>query len=416
MLTWLAIVVRHLRRNRRRSLATLLIVSFGSAGVGVLGGFTRFVFQTLEDAFINARGNGQIQLVRRGSPRGEAPRSAIHLLGRDEQRAIREIAARVPEVVLTTGQLTVSGLISNGSETAIFGGIARVPADYRRFRAGARGFLREAPLFSGRELGDDRSGGIGVSSGLGARLGLRSGSPAVVLAATLDGRMNAQDSEVVQFFEASAEPLNDKMVNLPLAFAQDLVGTEGVDAVNVLLRRNEDTDRVRGVLERELRQAGVPVEVRTWFVSYPDYLKNLEMFGVIFGFVLSVVLVIVVLSVLNTVGMAVLERTREIGTLRALGLRRRGVVALFAAEGGLLGVAGTLAGSLLAVLVRAGLRASGISWSPPVYTGSIPLDFLLVPEHLIGNVFLFTGLAMLAAVLPARRAARISIPAALDHV
>lgn len=416
MLTWISIALRHLRKNRRRSLATLLVVALGSAGVSVLGGFNHYIFLTLEDAFINGRGNGHLQVVRPGCPEGDAPRPVAFLFDQAQQRAIGALAVNHADVVLATPQLTIAGLVSNGRESAIFGAVGRVPSDYRAFRERARGFLRTTQLFRGSELGDDRAGRVGLSSGLGGRLGLELGSAAIVLAPTLDGRMNALDAEVVQYFEAPAQALNDKMLNVSLAFAQELLDTDRADAVNVLLRRTVDTDRVRGELERSLRQAGVPAEVRTWVDSSQEYTKNRELFAVIFGFVLTVVLVIVVLSVLNTVGMAVLERTREIGTLRALGLRRRGVVAMFAVESGILGIAGTAAGAAITAGVRAGLRAADISWSPPAYTGTIPLDFLLVPEYLIGNVFLFTALAMLAAVLPARHAARMTIPAALDHV
>ena len=74
---------------------------------------------------------------------------------------------------------------------------------------------------------------------------------------------------------------------------------------------------------------------------------------------------IVILSAAIVMTMAVAERTREIGTLRAMGTRPAGILRLFLAEGTALAIAGCTAGMLLALLIRAILNASGIILPPP---------------------------------------------------
>ena len=136
----------------------------------------------------------------------------------------------------------------------------------------------------------------------------------------------------------------------------------------------------------------------------------------IFMFLFSIVLVIVVMSTVNTMGMAVLERTREIGTLRALGLKRRGVSYLFAMEGGLLGVIGSLVGVILHVGAWALIRWLSPTYIPPGVSTPVPLIVNLVPEVLfILTVFLIL-LSLMAAIIPARRAAKQNVVAALGHV
>ena len=140
------------------------------------------------------------------------------------------------------------------------------------------------------------------------------------------------------------------------------------------------------------------------------------MFDVIFLFVFLIVFVMVVLSVVNTISMAVLERTREIGTLRALGLKRWGVAVMFATESGLLGLLGTVLGMVITLCCWLGVKLAQPTWIPPNIPKRVPLEIFLVPQYLIWSFVFLVLLAVLAAVMPARRAARLLIIDALGHV
>jgi len=140
------------------------------------------------------------------------------------------------------------------------------------------------------------------------------------------------------------------------------------------------------------------------------------MFDMIFMFLFSIVFIIVVMSTVNTMGMAVLERTREIGTLRALGLKRRGVSFLFAIEGSLLGLIGSILGVMLNVGVWAVIRAVEPTYIPPGVSTPVPLIVNLVPQTMVGLMIFLILLSLTAAILPARRAARQNVVDALGHV
>jgi putative ABC transport system permease protein len=140
------------------------------------------------------------------------------------------------------------------------------------------------------------------------------------------------------------------------------------------------------------------------------------MFDMIFLFLFSIVLIIVVMSTVNTMGMAVLERTREIGTLRALGLKRRGVSLLFALEGGLLGFLGSLLGMVLHIGVWALIRILAPTYTPPGVSTPVPLVVNLVPQSLMTLMICLILLSLTAAILPAARAARQNVVDALGHV
>jgi putative ABC transport system permease protein len=114
--------------------------------------------------------------------------------------------------------------------------------------------------------------------------------------------------------------------------------------------------------------------------------------------------------------MAVLERTREIGTLRALGLKRRGASLLFAMEGGLLGLFGSFIGLVLHVSTWAIIRAFSPTYTPPGASTPVPLIVNLVPQTMFVLMLFLIFLSLLAAIIPARRAAKQNVVDALGHV
>jgi putative ABC transport system permease protein len=196
-----------------------------------------------------------------------------------------------------------------------------------------------------------------------------------------------------------------------------LYDAEGrADRLTVLLDDAGETEAARDRLLATLKGAGYDVEVRTWQELSAFYTQVRGMFDMIFAFIFGIVLTVVVMSVANAMGMTVVERTREIGALRAIGLRRGGVAALFTTEAALLVLLGCLAGLLITLGVRWGLNAAHITYVPPNQTSPVPL---LVDLDLIRILFTAAVMALvgaLAAWIPARRAARQPVIDALGHV
>ncbi len=114
--------------------------------------------------------------------------------------------------------------------------------------------------------------------------------------------------------------------------------------------------------------------------------------------------------------MAVVERTREIGTLRALGLQRRGVILLFAMEGGMLGLLGCGIGIILFATVWLAFKIIAPTYLPPGSSSPVPLAIDLVPQMIAALVVFLSFLSTVAAIIPARRAGRQSIVDALAHI
>jgi ABC-type antimicrobial peptide transport system permease subunit len=129
-------------------------------------------------------------------------------------------------------------------------------------------------------------------------------------------------------------------------------------------------------------------------------------------------MVVVIIGILNTLAIAIRERTREIGTLRAIGMQRRKVLWLFLLEAGLLGVSGAGAGALAAGLLAAGLNALRIPLpeSAQIFLAQERLHFLLDPGAILRTILVLAGVTVLASIFPARRAARLKPVTAMHHV
>jgi len=416
MQTLIKIAFRNLWKNSRRSFFTIAAIGLGYAAVNVFGGFTAYIFTSLKDAYVYAQGNGHLTIFKKGFLANDTQDPFNYLLEEEDILIVKQVVKDIPDVVLVSGQLNISGLLSNGRMSTVFVAAGRVPSAIRSIRSRAPGMIGKIKLFEGKQLEDDIAHGIGLGRGLANKLDLTFDSDAIAMAPTVQGQINALDAQVFQIFNAPNEAIENQLMIVPLKFAQTLYDTGGVDRLTVLLDDTEKTEEVRVSLVQKLTKRGMKVEVKTWREIATFYDKTKGMFDMIFLFIFIIVFVIVVMSVINTISMAVMERTREIGTFRALGIKRRSIVMLFAIESAMLGLLGSALGVCLTMLSWVAFRIIEPTWIPPQMAREVPLEVHLVPDYVAITMLFLVILSVLAAIMPARKAARMNIVDALGHV
>ena len=247
-------------------------------------------------------------------------------------------------------------------------------------------------------------------------LNLTAGKDGVVMAPHSSGQMNALDIQVAGVYDSGSDFSNDKFMRFNFYFAQSLLDTQSAERIVVLLTDWQETQRMRTILLKKLKAAGIDCEIRTWEELSLSFSKQKAWLDMMFMFLFSIVLVIVVMTTVNTMGMAILERTREIGTLRALGLKRRGVSLLFALEGAFLGFFGSIMGIILHTCVWAIIKIYPPQYIPPGVSMSVSLTVDMVPPMLFVLLLSLVLLSLFSAIIPARRAAKQNIVDALGHV
>ncbi len=412
MIKWMKIALRNILKNRRRTMVTLLAIAVGFAAVSLFRGYADRTYWGIRQMAIRGEGLGHLTIYKKGWLEKGKIEPDRYMFSKGETQRIIDLVEEDNDVILATPQLSISGLVSNGRTSAIFLANGVIPKDEKTIKGGWAAF---SPV-KGETLDNDKPYGVEVAEDLAKLLDLKPGSDAVVMAPTLDGQMNALDIQVAGLYDTGSDATNDKFIRVPFAFAQALYDTEKADRIVVLLKDWEKTESARDRLLSSLTDAGLNSEIRTWNEISLFYSKVKGMLDMIFMFLFVIVLVIVVMSVVNTMGMAVLERTREIGTLRALGLKRRGVGLLFAIEGAMIGLLGSVSGVVLNIAAWAVIRGVEPTYVPPGVSTRVSLVVNLVPQAMIFLVLFLVFLSLIAALLPARRAARQNVVEALGHV
>lgn len=407
-MTLARLALRNVGRNRRRTVLTVGVVAAGFAALTLAAGFMAQTFEALREGTIRG-GVGHLQLaapaffaVPEAETLEHALPDAAGLAARLRGDAdVREVLRRID----------FYGLASNGESSVPFVGSGLEP------EAEARSMDTPRLVAEGRWLAGEGAEAV-VGTGLASSLGAGVGDVLTLLAMTADGVLNAVDIEIAGLARLPVEDLDDRYLALPLGRAQELLGAGG--AVSKLVVMTGEASRAAAVGERlraELAAGGVEVGVRTWKDLAVFYRQVRTLYLGIFGFLGSVLVAIVVLAAANSMLMATTERTREIGTLAALGMRRRWIARLFLLEGLAIGVLGCLAGAAFSLLLRAAVnRAEIVLPPPPGVAHSVTLFVQLYPAAYLAGALGMLAATLLATWLPARRAARRPIIEALAHV
>jgi putative ABC transport system permease protein len=242
-----------------------------------------------------------------------------------------------------------------------------------------------------------------------------------LLAATVSGAPNVMSLYVTRAEPQGARELDENFVAMNFTLAQKLLyGRAEPQATGLVLQLHHTGDiaRVRARLGALFAEHHLELDVRDFAEREPFYRQAVGMFSAIFLFISLIMGVIVLFTVVNTMGTSVVERTSEIGTARAMGLRRGAVRRMFVLEGAMLGALGATAGVALGQLVGIFFNSTRATWTPPAAAAPVPLEVLTSQEGaLLASIWVaLVVVATIAAVIPANRAARLKVVDALRHV
>jgi putative ABC transport system permease protein len=459
----LLLALRNLLRNRRRSLMTLFAMVIGLVAVLLFGGYIRDINYALQSDFVRLTGHLQIQhrdyfLYGSGNPAAYGIRDYERILG-----IVKQDAVLAPMLAVATPTLQFGGIAGNfaaGVSRTVYAS-GTVVEDQKRMRewndyglrvlsrhltlAGTApdsavigtGVARVLQLCTALKVPDCSSAqAIDVPQGAalpddiaalaaGQAPATANAAPAriEILATNSRGAPNVAAVNVLRAEFQGIKELDDVYVALHLAQAQRLIfGAERpqVTAIALQLHHTAQLPAARERLDAILSTAlkGEPLEVIDYETLNPFYGQTLGMFAAIFGFISVLIGGIVLFTVGNTMSMAVVERTAEIGTLRAIGLRRAGIRAMFVVEGIVIGVLGALLGIVVAIGAAAAINQMGMTWTPPGRIEPVALAVRVAGEHrmMLASATGLIIVAALSAILPAARAARMNIVDALRHV
>jgi putative ABC transport system permease protein len=419
----LAIAFRNLLRAKRRTLLSGGTMVLGSGALVLGSGLSDGIARQLTDSLVAVQ-TGHVQVVAR--PLDFVPQNSpfdaysLERLPQAEELARRiENEGKEQGVVSAVPFLYGRGTAIAGNRTSLASIIGIDPArepELQRAQVAQEGsFL---------PVGDDTA--VYIAAPMARKLRLSVGDSVSFVVQTPQGAVNALDAIVCGVFRKGA-PWHDNGFYVSLKAAQTLYDWPG-DATNVKVTLADGSAakarRIRPLLERIAAEGPAPdpktkLRVETFEeagrFSFSIIQANRTALAILSGFLFSAAAV----GIVNALLMSVHERTREIGTVRALGMRRRSVVRLFVLEGFALGVVSAIVGVTLG-----GLGVVYLGWRG-IPMNTITLAWMAGGDHLFPvlratNVLSAGGaialLSTLAAIYPARVASRLEPREALHHV
>lgn len=396
---------RNTLRHRNRTIVTIMAVFLGFTALGFMGGMVNNIFSRLKAQAIIVEKLGHITFAREGFFLNGKMDPEKYLWNKKELSEILEILKADQDVEIATPRIRMFGVVSNGKASSLFVSEAVVPEDDAR--------LIRVPVDNRTDITGavtlhsekSRENEVAIGSELSALLGVGDGQYFTLMSTTKDGMANAIDADIGSVYNTGNPATNDKFVLANFHLAQRLYDTDGAERIVVVLRHPEKIDDVKNRLLRKLASAGHKVEAQRWDELSLFYNKVTAMFGVIFSVITVIITIVVLLVLLNTMLMAVSERTKEIGTMRAIGMTRSTVVRIFCAEAIIIGTVGCVLALPLLFGISFLLEFLKVSFIPPVASAPIPIKLMLLPEKLVGVFLLFMMAALMSAYFISKRIA-----------
>ncbi len=393
----LLVALRFLREGRMQS---ALILAGVTGGVAVIIFLTQLINQlqsTIIDRVMGSQAHVVIRPLEEITQRVLAPQAdqavaavvqprAQRLRSVDQWESVAALAAATPGVLAVSPVVTGPAFAARGGSSKSVALLGVQPDAYRRVVRMDSYMTRGRFEMTGTRalIGTDLAADLGVTVGDKIRV------------TTANGRSETLD--ITGLFDMGNRDLNRRWVFVTLKLAQTLLDLPGgVSNIDLTVKDLFGANTVADTLRAQTR-----LTVDSWMQTNAGLLNALANQTVSNNLIRSFVVVIVALGISSVLVVSVVQKQREIGILRAMGAGRRRIMAIFLLQGGLVGLVGSVLGSLLAYALL--VVFSHVFKSPD---GSAMFAAQLDPLLVGLATVVACGVGLAAAVVPARSAARM---------
>jgi putative ABC transport system permease protein len=414
----LKIAIRNITRNRRRSELTVITVVIGvfilMNAQGMLRGFTTMVY-----GHMMAMDTAQVQIENVGY-RVDARRLPLDFVI-PSSAILAEKLRTLPGVIAVSQRIDASFELTNGRESVTTTVRGASQEEARVTDLGSH--IVQGSMFQPGKPG------LVIGKGLAVKLGLTTGDTAFFTALDRHSARNLGSAPITGIFDFGYPLLDDSLVYLDIDQLRPFLDL-GPVATRIVIRGRDPqaSARLTGAVEAALRKwegstASDTSELKAyeWRTFAESLVSTIETRFRFLMTILGTLFVLIIAGIFNTMAMNVQERYGEIGTLRAIGMRRTGLVKVFLAEGMVMGLAGCIIAAIPATIVGLWLGIRGIDMTG-VLPRDIPIPFGSIlrasysAEDALRALAAGVGAAALGSFLPARRASRLPITEALGTV
>lgn len=399
---------RNIIKNFRKTMITMATLVVGMSALLVFSGSNSYMFKNYRENQIHDQ-YGHFQVYAKGYLQNGKDYPFDYLI--DDYKNVAGEFKKIPGVKFVAPRLSFSGLISGDNMSTVIMGLAGSPVEENQ--------MNSSPITNGAFISADDQAGIVAGDGLLKKLSGSLGDNFTIMATMKGGGINGMDAVVkgVKKGYGEFDQLGKMYVLANLDRVQRLLNVgNSVDSLIIMLDRTEDVGKIEPQISLICDRLGL--EYRRWDQLAVFYKSAKAMYDMDMLILTIIILSILIFIIANTMSMNLLERIREIGTIRALGTTRTKVAGIFLAESTLIGLIGSIAGTFAGLLIAALINLfGGIYHAPNVF---VPEGYssYVVPE--IGGVivyfFLFIIVALISAFGTARKASKMSIADALRWI
>jgi putative ABC transport system permease protein len=412
MFNIIKIAFRNLLRYKRRTFLVGSLIALGVVAVQVFvatsSSYKSLIIGQITDAML-----GHIQIHKKGYLVSVENVPLNLNLKQHGVGLIESVLKSDPDIEAYSTRIRLGGMISNYVETT----------NLRIYGISPDQEYKTVPLLPKRILSgsaDLKPGQILVPALLAKGLNLKVTDPVVIIATNKDGSVNGKQFSVGGILESAPGP-GGRDGYIGIKDAEELLRMEEPEMSEIAIHVKKFDNlqmvfnRISTVLAKEVNPQGNPkFEVHTWesLAPFANVAKMIDLMSV---FVKIMLIAIVLISIMDVMIMSVYERTREIGTLAAIGTKPGKILFMFLAEGVLLSLFGIIIGNVLSFSAIYAIRFSHFTFSFGMKEG-----FVLSPSITITNVLFISFVVILVSVLgslqPAIKASRVEPIKALKSV
>lgn len=398
---------RNLLRHPRRTLLTGSAVGFAAATLCFMFSYFNGVINNVSARYARLE-SGHLRIANQEYLKKESllPLDA----GIQEADSLEALIARQPDISAVTERIRFGAMASRGDLSFPVLGMG---IDFDR----EKDFLNPGALLQAGRLPDASGREIVVGNILAKRLELQVGDTLLLLGQDSHHSLSANEYRISGLVSLGMNPIDRRSIYLPLESARkftDLPGrsTEILALLDHPNRGTQARDRLESL--PQIRQQ--PLKVLTWR-EHGDLYRVISSSQAIVQLLILLFLAIAASTVVNTILMAVLERGREVGMLKALGMSRLNVAGLFLLEAAAIAVAFAPLGGLIGAAASAYAQHVGIPLGKVGQQMTLPLGNVIYPEfrwaYYLRAVAFSLGMSLLAALYPAWKAGKIQSATAL---
>ena len=402
----LLIGFRNIARNPRRTALNIIALAIGMAmmifGIGWIRGYSTTIYSG-----VKRLETGDLQVLREGYL-DQQRRLPLDIAIPDADAAAALIE-RDPLVSAVAPRIDFSATVGTRAGTVRVLGRAIDPASESRVTS-----IREF-MTGGTYLSSD-TGGVLIGAPLAAKLGARVGHLIALSAVDKYSVQNFVEVPVRGIFRFGFPSMDQGLVLVDLATARGLLGMTGA-ATRLVVRLKNGVSETTALSSLGTSLAPAGDRVYSWrrFAEAIVTATTADIGG--FWIVFMIIFLLIIIGMLNSMSMSVQERTREIGTLRAIGIRRSQLTFLFMSEAASLALVAAIIACLLGGAVALYMQRVGFDFSSTSLEMPIPFGHRFTGDYRLADFFTAAVVgvvtALVGSLLPTRRAARLSISRSL---